>query len=215
MSNKPKIYAFCGAGCKWEAVHKSDFEKSASHIVQTADANGRFDFAIGKEYKVVTEKRNNGDGTYTFGTIKFTEDNEEYATESVEVITEDKYAGHFVFRLCGFETVNSFLHIVYEIAGVRYDHTVECPLDYVCVHMIDKNANFFLYNADASIRAETPYIGANGNWWVGNEDTGVHAGDSDGATLPTVAASDNGKFLRVVNGVWTAVSVESAEDASF
>lgn len=24
MSNKPKIYAYCSAGCKWETIHKSD-----------------------------------------------------------------------------------------------------------------------------------------------------------------------------------------------
>ena len=33
--------------------------------------------------------------------------------------------------------------------------------------------------------------------------------------LPVVTASDNGKFLRVVNGKWTASSVSNAEEASF
>lgn len=33
--------------------------------------------------------------------------------------------------------------------------------------------------------------------------------------LPAVAASDNGKFLRVVNGAWAAATVPSAEGASF
>ena len=33
--------------------------------------------------------------------------------------------------------------------------------------------------------------------------------------LPKVAEADNGKFLRVVDGAWAAVSVESAEGASF
>lgn len=33
--------------------------------------------------------------------------------------------------------------------------------------------------------------------------------------LPSVSASDNGKFLRVVNGIWQASTVPSAEGASF
>lgn len=33
--------------------------------------------------------------------------------------------------------------------------------------------------------------------------------------LPTVTASDNGKFLRVVSGAWAAAPVPSAEEASF
>lgn len=33
--------------------------------------------------------------------------------------------------------------------------------------------------------------------------------------IPAVSDSDNGKFLRVVSGVWTAVAIPSAEEASF
>lgn len=33
--------------------------------------------------------------------------------------------------------------------------------------------------------------------------------------LPLITAEDNGKFLRVVNGKWEAVSVDSAEGVSF
>jgi len=32
---------------------------------------------------------------------------------------------------------------------------------------------------------------------------------------PAVTTSDNGKFLRVVNGTWTASTVPNAEEASF
>ncbi len=33
--------------------------------------------------------------------------------------------------------------------------------------------------------------------------------------LPTVTASDNGKFLRVANGAWAAVEIANANGGSF
>ena len=33
--------------------------------------------------------------------------------------------------------------------------------------------------------------------------------------LPSVTASDNGKFLRVVNGSWAAATIPNAEEANF
>lgn len=38
----------------------------------------------------------------------------------------------------------------------------------------------------------TPYIGANGNWWIGDVDTGVKAAGSDGAKGDTGAKGDKG-----------------------
>ena len=59
----------------------------------------------------------------------------------------------------------------------------------------------------------------NGNaWFAGNVYVGGTS-QEDGATmllgLPTVTASDNGKFLRVVDGLWAAASIPNAEEASF
>lgn len=39
--------------------------------------------------------------------------------------------------------------------------------------------------------------------------------DSEEEVVPVVTSADNGKFLRVVNGVWAAASISSAEGASF
>ena len=36
-----------------------------------------------------------------------------------------------------------------------------------------------------------------------------------GEGVPTVTAANNGQFLRVVNGAWSAATVPSAEEASF
>lgn len=71
----------------------------------------------------------------------------------------------------------------------------------------------------------TPTIGANGNWYLGDEDTGKPSRGEQGPAgergpkgepgPPAVTAADNGKFLRVVNGFWTAEAVPSAGGASF
>lgn len=56
---------------------------------------------------------------------------------------------------------------------------------------------------------------ANGTAWEFNVNVLAKAGESGGAGLPEVSSTDNGKFLRVVNGAWAAAVVPSAEEASF
>ena len=47
-------------------------------------------------------------------------------------------------------------------------------------------------------------------------DKGATGDDGAAAeSLPSVSTADNGKFLRVVSGVWKAVSVTEAEEVSF
>ena len=59
----------------------------------------------------------------------------------------------------------------------------------------------------------TPHIGANGNWYIGDTDTGVSAG---GSGLPAVTAADAGKFLRVSSsGSWVAETVANASGGEF
>lgn len=45
-------------------------------------------------------------------------------------------------------------------------------------------------------------------------DLGIGSGGSS-STLPVVSTSDNGKFLQVVNGAWSAVSIPSGEGVNF
>lgn len=59
----------------------------------------------------------------------------------------------------------------------------------------------------------TPTIGANGNWYIGDTDTGVSAGGSE---LPAVTSADAGKFLRVSSsGSWVAETVANANGGEF
>ena len=52
MSNLPKIYGNCKAGCLWETVHRSEFEKSASIVKVFPNEDGAYTLDIGKKYKI-------------------------------------------------------------------------------------------------------------------------------------------------------------------
>lgn len=39
--------------------------------------------------------------------------------------------------------------------------------------------------------------------------------DNENVSLPEVDTADNGKFLQVVNGVWTAVAITNAEGVGY
>ena len=58
----------------------------------------------------------------------------------------------------------------------------------------------------------SPHIGENGNWWIGETDTGVSAGGT-GSGLPEVTTEDNGKAAVVMNGQWVAMAVSIPDDA--
>ena len=51
MSNKPKIYGYCPAGCKWETIHRDEFERSAS-VIACEKKNGLFWLEPNKTYRI-------------------------------------------------------------------------------------------------------------------------------------------------------------------
>ena len=201
MSNKPKIYASCKAGCNWETVHKSDFEASASHIRQNIGEDGKCFLVTGKEYKIFAEKNESNQFTCS---IRFA-----YLANGVETLfaithtNEDKYADSFVFRLLDAVATSTAITLVYEIAGVRYSETISgssLTLANENYLYIDGATRVLRYNADATVVAkdgETPYIGDNGNWWIGETDTGVPASGSGGGGGTTVTV--NGEAVETWN----------------
>lgn len=58
----------------------------------------------------------------------------------------------------------------------------------------------------AGADGKTPYIGSNGNWWIGTEDTGISA---SGSTSPEGVTSFNGRSGAVLpqSGDYTAAMV--------
>lgn len=52
------------------------------------------------------------------------------------------------------------------------------------------------------VNGKTPYIGENGNWWIGNEDTGVFADYSKLNTTPLTSYSDGLEYTPMtINGI--------------
>ena len=43
----------------------------------------------------------------------------------------------------------------------------------------------------------------------------VDGSASNNSSLPTISSADNGKYLRVINGVWDLYDMPNAEEASF
>jgi hypothetical protein len=70
---------------------------------------------------------------------------------------------------------------------------------------VDASGKLYTVPTEAPVQSVNGKIGA------------VSLTASDVGALPsiTVSASDNGKFLRVVNGVWAAATVENANGVSF
>lgn len=54
----------------------------------------------------------------------------------------------------------------------------------------------------------TPFVGDNGNWWIGNDDTGIKAEGTDGKT-PTVEINNSGYW--VINGTATTIKAEGSD----
>ncbi len=169
MSNKPRIYGTCKAGCQWETVHKSDFDASASHIPQHIDEDGKCYLELGKEYKIFAPREglfftcwinyvyNDGvDGERVF---RVRNEEEEGAGAEYFYLCDDRYAESFVFRLLQATlSADGTLTYVYELGGIRYENSISVSAsssllaeNYLYVTGATK---VLLYNEDATIEAK-------------------------------------------------------------
>lgn len=123
MSNKPTIYGYCPAGCRYETIHKEDFIQAAAYIKQSI-GNGICYLELGKQYKIFAE--NVVDVGFAFAIVyKFIENSEE-KVHRFTIPNDDKYAKYVVFKLleASLNLDATELTLVYEIAGVRYTETI-------------------------------------------------------------------------------------------
>lgn len=109
--SKPKIYSFCKAGCQWETVHKSDFEKSAAYIqLAPNESDGYYYLEVGKTYRIVD---GNAATAWTAGiryTVDYTEQhastgatNTTFSKGLLDLPTFGSFVKDFTFAFLGVE----------------------------------------------------------------------------------------------------------------
>ena len=72
---------------------------------------------------------------------------------------------------------------------------------------IGENGNWFIGDTDTGVKAngadgKTPHIGENGNWWIGDTDTGISAQGKDG--------NDNNEIVLISIGIATLCLITTA-----
>lgn len=108
MSNKPKIYATCSAGCLWETIHKDDFEKSAAYILLYHGSGGTVELSAGKDYKFVTVEKADNTPSWSFDAeieIAYTGNHgaNTHSASMAAIADFDKYKNSMKFRYGGIE----------------------------------------------------------------------------------------------------------------
>lgn len=156
MSNKPKIHAFCAAGCKWETVHMSDFLKSAT-FYEVGQPDGVATVDAYRKYRIFADK---GETNYNV-TISFQSSSNEAYYEQTTIPVEVGRRGYFDFEILeatytSAGTVSAELKIVYEVNGVELTHTAS-TVNYNLTDSVLKITGadqVLLYNDTAAIVAK-------------------------------------------------------------
>ncbi len=153
MSNKPKIYGTCPAGCLWETVHKEDFLNACAVVEVKPIFESAWHIELGKQYKICGE--NIADSGYKFSiTFKYL-DGETETAYNFTIPHDDKYADYVVFKLleAAISEDTNILTLVYEMAGIRYTETISGTAislleeDYLIIENADE---VYKYNDGAS-----------------------------------------------------------------
>ena len=222
MNNLPKIHATCAAGCLWETVHRSEFERAATYAPIRLDS-GATRVDPWHKYKI---KTNIVDGAYAC-TVKILVNNNDDSVEISEPyeldipITKafDKYRDHFYIEVLAWDYVSEETYnLIYELNGEQQTFGYTTTEDLTLGGILIANATeVYRYNADAEILAKdgiTPHIGANGNWFIGDIDTGVKAGGNGGGgeyEIPTFDLVALGLPTIIPNGQYVRVAIDTTE----
>lgn len=110
---KPKIYGLCDAGCRWETIHKEDFEKTVPYQAVNLDGLSRLKVEKGVKYKIINKPDSS---SYDFK-INLIFKN---TTITLENPTYDKYKDYIYFKLLDVVLdENNRTVVIYEIDGIR------------------------------------------------------------------------------------------------
>lgn len=80
------------------------------------------------------------------------------------------------------------------ISKIEYSHS-DGETDFYIIYFTDGTEfEFSLKNGSDGENGLTPFIGENGNWWIGEKDTNIKASGEDGET-PTISISEDGFWI--------------------
>lgn len=218
MSDKPRIYGTCKAGCSWETVHKSDFEKSASFVEQYPQEDGSYLLEIGKEYKIYAPKT--ADGT-AFDCVLNANEGSDYEV-TFETPCNDDFADSFTFKALGFKwDEDGVCYFYYEHSGIRYSALMGVDYETFSACKVSGATRVLLYNANATITAEsgatfTPSVAADGTLsWTNDkgldnpESVNIKGIKGDKGDTYTLTEDDKTEIASIVLD-----GMEQAEDMS-
>lgn len=167
MSNKPRVFATCPAGCLWETIHREEFLRSAAYIKQTEQAEG-YILEQGRTYRV--KKRYEGSTSWGFPfaivySYKYNSDGVvSTRSETVDILlpAPTEFDDYAKIKICGYKWNKEFI-LVYEFNGTRYEQSCAA----------------FYYLDDYGITVYGLVQDAGGCWLV-NEDAEAVARDGVG-----------------------------------
>ena len=161
MSDKPRVYGFCDAGCRWRVPHYSEFESAAAFIDATSKVVNE-GFELGKTYKIISGANAT---QWDFSIIVANKDWQMGdATIYAPIFqppllcpTFDEYTPFVKFRPLAVKLDGSALSVIYELNGERL--TMPCSSSasglaeddaYFKFELAtDSEASVYLWNEDA------------------------------------------------------------------
>ena len=180
MNKKPKIYAFCDAGCKWETVHKDDFSRSATWVKQYPDDDGTYNLPPLKSYKINSRDVNVSGAYDCVVSLEYATTGGTPKTYTFTISEYDEYRDYFFFEILSLKVIGSTaLTIVYEVNGNRYSELIavgtSINIENAKLSIVDAE-DVYLFNVDASISVDSAMARGTGiNSIIGNDFTSNQA----------------------------------------
>ena len=167
MSEYPKVYGHCDAGCKRRVVPYEEYLSSATFIAENTDSEGTFVLEKGKTYKI-----SNSNDTTTWGfkvsvapMMKKGNYTSTPITWYLTLPAYDKYDNYIKFR---------WLELILEpVSGTDYNIKLVCEMNGVRQTVTYGTGTVFLYEYDISTLDTKVRVYDATNCWIFNEDAQI------------------------------------------
>lgn len=216
MSNRPKIYGMCPAGCLFETIHRDEFNAAATYKNLVLE-NGAVNVEMLHKYKIVPATDEDS-GEYALSITAVLSNGEEHDISPEDGFNYDPYHTYIFFECLDLQpSYLGYYNLIFEVDGQRHtteidspDHSVDATIDHI---VITGAAQVSIYS-DGEIKAEDGESVSVAAVAESNVDGGENVVTfTDGKTLtvkngktgaagkdgvsPTVAVSKEGKVTTI------------------